>query len=327
MKLIKFSSKEQLQNLLIERPPLSLACGFFDGVHKAHSALIKQACLNAADKAQKAAVFTFTDLPAEILADHKKEPAYISDFDDKCELIFKQGVEIIFAAEAVPAILNLSAAEFLNDILLKSLNTRDLFCGEDFHFAKNARGDCRFLKEAQGLETHVLKALKDKQGRIISSTLIRDALREGRVEEAADLLGRPFALKSKSVRGIGLASNLGFATVNCPYPAEKVKLLPGVYLSGFSYYDNEGRKSKIYRAISNAGYRPTVRNDHEYVCETHILNLAEGSTLPIGKNACGQEVNICNEFYKFIRPEIKFADYDALRAQVFSDIEQARNMW
>ena len=178
-------------------------------------------------------------------------------------------------------------------------------CGDNFRFGRNAAGKPADL-EAFGLETHVVPPVL-YGGRVVSSTYVRESVRDGKVGRARHLLGRPFFLEGPIVGGFQVGRTLGYPTINIR--VENGILMPhrGVYVTRVTV---DGQQ---FRAVTNVGTRPTFTDADIVSVESHILNFTG--------DIYGHEAKV--EFLKFLRPERGFSDGDALRAQIAKDIQQA----
>ncbi len=280
--------------------PTAVAMGLFDGLHLGHQAVIRAAA--ACAPTLTPAVFTFQfDAPdmatkpdfARILS-----PAY------KLKLLAEMGVEGICSPN-FSEICGLSPAAFFEELLVKTMKAEAVFCGYDFHFGKNAEGDGVMLADmckTHGIAFCQLPAASDSVGPI-SSTRIRAALQSGEMEEAAALMGRPYALCAEVVHGRHMGREVfGFPTINQLY--EEGSLLPrfGVY---------ESRTvigGKAFRGVTNVGIKPTVGGSAP-AAETHILGF-DGDLY-------GRQPLV--EFLRFMRGEKKFSSFEALKAQICRD--------
>lgn len=279
----------------------AVALGYFDGLHIGHMAVIGEAL---SQRELKPAVFTFncdTTLPKF------QSPEDLISFENKRELLAKAGVEYIFAPDFAN-VCTLSAEDFVRKILNDTLNAGFACCGSNFRFGRGGEGTPELLEKIgakYGIKARIVEDVC-LDGKMISSTHIRELIRNGEIEQANRLLGYEWLFKLPVVEGNKLARQMNYPTINQILPETNVIPRFGVYKS---YALVHGRN---YRGITNIGTRPTVGGG-EVVCETHILNFNGGL---YGENIA---VSLC----KFIRPEKKFSGLEELKAQIAKDIKAA----
>ena len=278
------------------------ALGFFDGVHLAHRALIGEAKKEAVRLSLPLVVFTFFSQSA--LKPEQKR--LLTDKEKLCELE-SLGADIVAIFE-FELIKNLSKDEFIEDILARKLNTHTAFSGFNFKFGKGASGDAEYLEKRLGeLNRRGIIIPEYKNGEnAVSSSLIRKSLSEGKLEYAANLLGKPYFIDGAVSHGLGLGKNLGFPTVNIDIPSEKFALPNGVYYTALEL------SGRLYEGITNVGTCPTFE-EREIHTETFILNF-EGDLY---------HENIRLYFIRFLRGEIKFSSAEELIMQINVDKKQA----
>lgn len=279
----------------------SVAVGFFDGLHIGHRAVIDAAV--SAGLPAVVCTFPLTDPPAGHDAPWLLLP------EARRTLLQSWGVSRV-AEWGFREIGALSPEAFF-DRLCAELNPRVICCGFNYRFGKNAAGNenvLRALCERRGIELRVVQPVL-LDGSPVSSTRVRTLLTEGRPEEAARCLERPFSFSLPVTDGRRLGRTLKFPTVNQPFPDMFIRPRFGVYVSNVRLPDGSVR-----RGVTNIGVKPTVGSD-SVLAETHILDYAAdlyGRTLKV-------------ELLSFLRPEQKFESLDALRAAIAEAAEQARN--
>lgn len=277
------------------------ALGYFDGLHLGHMVVIGEAL---AQRDLKPAVFTFncdTTLPKF------QSPEDIISFENKRELLAKAGVEYLFAPDFAK-VCTLTDEDFVRKILRETLNAGFACCGRNFRFGLGGHGTPERLEKIGAKYGIRVRIVEDVclDGKMISSTHIRELIRNGEIEQANRLLGYEWQFKVPVIHGNMIGRTLNFPTITQILPETNVKPRFGVYKS---YALVHGRN---YRGITNIGIRPTVGGG-EVVCETHILNF-NGDLY--GENIA---VSLC----KFIRPERKFDGLEELKAQIAKDIQAA----
>jgi len=286
-------------------PNLVLALGYFDGVHKGHQAVIKQAVDFAKENNTKSAVITFKDHPSCYF--YKLCPKYILTNEAREKKLAELGIDYIFELD-FESISGLTAKDYLKDILVKHFTPVAICTGWNHNFGYNQSGNSKFLtinSNKFGYKYFELPA--QKVGiHTISSTAIRDFLFEGDIERANSMLGYNFTIEGVVIQGQQLGRQIGFKTANINYPKELVDIPFGVY-SVIVKIEND---DNFYRGIANFGTRPTVSSELKHSLETHILDF--------DKDIYGKNIKI--EFLKMIRQEKKFSSLDALKKQIINDI-------
>ena len=286
----------------------ALVIGKFDGLHKGHRALLKMLSEAKEYEGLQTAIFTFVRSPKEALEKTKQQ--YILTADEKRLFMENNGIDILVECPLEQEILSIEPEAFIEDILVKRLGVKRIFCGEDCGFGYKRRGNADLLKSLEnkfGYKTTVIKKLQ-YDGRDISSTYIREEIEKGNIETVNELLGYPYTAIGVVAKGQQLGRTLGFPTFNI-IPAEDKLLLPnGVY------YTNSIIDGVKHPSITNIGTRPTVNGDNSITIETNILDVS--------KDLYKKTVEL--EFFKFIRPEKKFSSIEELKATVKEDIRKCR---
>lgn len=283
------------------RKPVALTIGMFDGMHLGHKALLKR----LKELGSTTIVFSFGNHPDNLF---KKIPlGSIGTRTHKIQLIEEEGVDILFLIPFTLEFASKSAKEFLVE-LQRSFGISHLILGHDAVIGKKREGTQETVKEiCDELKIYVeyLPAIQDTIGPI-SSSRIRSLISEGKLKEASQLLGRLYSIKSFVAKGSGIGKTLGFPTANIA--------TSGLCLPPFGVYNVTLIHNNIhYRAIANLGVRPTVDKSGVPVLETHIFNF--------NQNIVGEEVEVI--FHQFIRPEMRFANVEALKTQILKDVDTA----
>ena len=276
-----------------------IALGFFDGVHRGHRAILKKACR---EKGMQTAAVTFESHPRAFV--RGRAPDMINTFERRCTLLQEAGAELVIALPFDRKMAETSPEAFA-EMLRDQYRGAVVVCGDNFRFGRNAAGKPADL-ERFGLETHVVPPVL-YSGRVVSSTYIRESVRDGRVGRARQLLGRPFFLEGPIVGGFQVGRTLGYPTINIR--VESGILMPhrGVYVSRVTV------DGQTFRAVTNVGTRPTFTDADIVSVESHLLNFSG--------DIYGHEARV--DFLKFLRPERGFSDGEALRRQISRDIQQA----
>jgi riboflavin kinase/FMN adenylyltransferase len=288
----------------------AVAIGNFDGLHLGHQRLLSQMLEGAASKKLVPAVLTFFPHPVQVLNPEKKLEQ-LTTTTEKLDLMKSIGVEFVCVASFDKTLSDLSPDEFFARYLLKGLRAKLVFVGYNFRFGKNRTGDTELLKKLCEKHNIILTVVEAVSvGDKVSSSLIREKIVRGQVEEANRLLGRPYAISGTVMPGDGRGKQIGFPTANLHCAAEKVLPKNGVYVTQAKW------QLQSFRSITNVGVRPTFySSDSPKLVEVHILDL---------------EVNLYDEslsleFLAFVRDEMKFNSIEELTKQIKKDIAVAKN--
>ncbi len=288
-----------------------VALGNFDGIHLGHRAIIEACARTAKEEGLLSLVWSFRRHPEHILKGSFSSGNIIS-LSDKEEIMTSLGINHIIW-EDFESVRSLSPEEFCQTILLKKLYAKKVFCGFNFSFGKGGVGTASFLKEylaPLGVEVIVLDPVTEG-GEPISSTRIRALLSDGKIEETAALLGRPYSIRFPVLHGKHLGTKIGFPTLNQSFPKEYVVPKKGVYAVRMIL------EGKAYPGVCNIGNRPTVDQNGETLAETHLFDFSG--------DLYGKKVKV--EFFSFLRPEKKFSSLEELKKQITIDREKARLWW
>lgn len=280
-----------------------IALGNFDGVHRGHIELIKRAVEDARDTRLKSAVFTFSNHPRNFITG-KNVIKNIVTAEDKMAIIEGLGVDYIFDIPFDDYIHNLKPHEFIDELIIEKMNSKVLYCGFNYHYGKDAAGSTETLiqvAETEGFEVNVLEPFIIND-HLVSSTLIRSLIAEGKVDECAVYLGRYYYSRGTVQTGNQIGRTIGFPTTNITIDDTMVWPSHGVYITNCYY---EGVK---YHAVTNVGIRPTI-GDNRKVVETHMFGF--------DKTIYEHEIKV--EFIKKIRDEKKFNDKDELKQRIGLD--------
>lgn len=285
----------------------AITLGKFDGIHRGHQQLF-QKVLEAKNQNLKAAVFTFDCSPRQLFSAHPLTVLFTEQ--EKRNYLKQLGIDVYISYPFTKETAAMEAEQFIQEVLVNALHAKKIVVGTDYRFGRQRKGDAELLAafaKEYGYELETVEKLK-YEDEIISSTRIREAVSEGRMEEAAAMLGRPYSFSGTIIHGRSLGHTLGFPTINLQIPEEKVLPPYGVYCSetwiGGSHY----------LGISNLGCKPTVQKEAQYGIETHLFGC-DGNLY--GKHATVQLLH-------HTRPELRFPSVEALKAQLASDIENAK---
>ena len=293
----------QILHDLSENPNLSLALGYFDGVHIGHQAVIKNAVNFAKQNGGKSAVITFKDHPCCFF--HGVCPKYILTREYREKFIADLGVDYLYELD-FEKLAGLSAEEYLENILIKHFSPKSISTGFNHNFGHNKTGDVKFLERESVKYNYKYFALPPQKydGEVISSTKIRKLLSDGQIDTANKMLGRNFIIEGTVIKGRQIGRTIGFRTANILYPIELIDIPFGVYSVLVNY------ASQTYQGIANFGVRPTV-NGQGALLEVHIIDFE--------KDIYGEVLEV--KFIKMLRTERKFDSLDSLKQQISRDIK------
>ena len=295
--------KEPLRN-----PVLTI--GNFDGVHKGHLALFDKVKQRAAAIGGESAVMTFDPHPIKIMRP-ENAPPLITPIQQKIKLIEQSGIDVLFCLPFTREFSQITAREFVEEVLVKKIGIKELVVGYDYSFGRGREGNIELLKDLGNhfnYRVHVVGPVKVGNS-LVSSTSIRNLVMEGKLDEAKVLLGRDYEISGTVVKGKGRGGRLlGFPTANLELIDE---LTPkrGVYAVYVLFNDHK------YKGVTNIGYNPTFGNG-AFSVETHLLDF-HGELL-------GKTIRI--QFIARLRDEKTFENAEALAEQIKKDIEAARTL-
>lgn len=279
----------------------AVALGFFDGVHIGHKAVIN-ACKTLRKDSEKLAVLTFKDSPHGALTGNKKQ--LLTTNDEKFMLFETLGADIVYCID-FDTVKDLCADTFVNDVLCDKLNAKTIVTGFNYRFAKGGKGTTQDLIRLcinRNVSVHICNPVIFDDAPV-SSTRIRECIKNGEIESANMMLGYNFSIKSTVSSGNHIGTKLNSPTIN--QALNKCLITPkfGVYATKVTI------DGKSYFGATNIGCHPTV-GECSPVCETHLLGF--DSTDLYGKNAT-------TELLYFVRPEQKFDSLESLKKQIETD--------
>lgn len=276
--------------------------GKFDGFHRGHRSLLA-AVLKEAEQGLASCVISFST-PVDT------ERSMIYTKEEQRRLCESMGIDVLAEYPLDESLREMTAEQFVSEILCKKLQAKVIVAGEDFRFGKGRTGDVTLLQrleEDYDYRTVCIPKVEEDTVRI-SSTGIRKLLAEGKISDANELLGRPYAVFGEVLHGKKLGRTLGFPTMNLIPPPEKLLPEYGVYVT----------KTKVdgqwFDGITNIGLRPTVDSDLRVSVETHLFDYSG--------DLYGKQVEV--QFLKFLRPEQKFTDVEQLKCAMYEDFKKAK---
>jgi riboflavin kinase / FMN adenylyltransferase len=291
--------------------PSVVTIGNFDGVHLGHRQIMRRVVELARQDGRTPAVLTFDPHPARVLAPDRA-PKLLMTIGQRLRAMEAEGIQAVLLVPFSMEFAKLSPEEFVDQVLVKMLRARVVLVGDDFRFGHKQAGNIetlRALGERSGFRLEAVSGIARKGVRV-SSTAIRKLIVEGAVWRAYRMLGAPFALEGKVVRGQGIGSKQTVPTLNLE-PLNEVLPKTGVYVTRLRDLDS----AREWRSITNVGYRPTF-DGQGLTVETFLLD-PPGDTPP---------AHIEVSFLARVRDERKFETPEALKTQILRDIAVANRL-
>ncbi len=290
-----------------------VAIGNFDGVHRGHQALIAQAKALAVERAAPLGILAFEPHPQEFFRP-SPESFRLTPFRTKARLLAQNDVDLLFALPFDAQMASKSAQQFVLDVLIEGLGVGCVMVGSDFQFGKGRAGNATvlaYMGEMEVFGVHIIEPVLENGGEKISSTHIRAALKTGKPEEAARLLGHFWSVEARVEHGDALGRTIGFPTANmrlvdCLHPAF------GIYAVRATIYEDDKPVSR-HDGVANFGIRPMYKSK-EPLLETYLFDFS--------RDLYGKHLAV--EFVHYIRAEAKLDGLEALKAQIAKDSEAAR---
>ena len=302
-----------LNELAANTIPSVVTVGNFDGVHCGHRMVIASVIARARELGTRSAVVTFDPHPAHVLHSGPRLPL-ITPLPEKLALLAATGLDLALVLPFDNTLRHWTALEFVQRVMHDALHASEVHEGETFRFGHNAQAGVNDLSQLGNDLGFTVRAYEPflQRGSAVSSSRIRSLLAAGSVDQARNLLGRPFSIRSTPASGRGYGTRYAVPTINlAPYP----ELLPanGVYITTLRI--GSGSDARLFRGVTNAGNRPTFGAD-SFAVESHLLNfiptdLTESTPLEL-------------TFLKRLRGEQRFPTPEALRTQIGLDVRRAQ---
>ena len=286
-----------------------LAIGNFDGIHLGHQKVIKEAKKKANKKKLPFGIMSFEPMPV-MFFNKKIRNHRINSLDQKMSQLKRLKLDFLIIKKFNKKFSRLTAEKFIEKMIFKKTKCRYLYVSSNFRFGFKRKGNIRTLKKFEkkfNYKNIIIKSFK-KKNNVISSTLIRKKIREGKIQEANQLLNRNWAVDGKVIKGQKRGRKIGFPTCNLKMGNYVIPRL-GVYAVKVKTSDSNKN------GVANIGYRPTF-NGQSLLLETNIFG--------INKNLYNKVISV--SFKKFIRPEKKFKNFEYLKKQIKFDIKKAKNV-
>jgi riboflavin kinase/FMN adenylyltransferase len=288
-----------------------LAVGNFDGLHRGHMKIIDRVRRRAGERAGTPAAMTFDPHPPRIVRPDKAPPLLMTK-EQRIEALARSGMQGVAVVRFTRELSQWEPEAFVRAVLVEWLHVVEVWVGANFLFGHNREGNfsvLRSLGARYGFRAEKIDPVRYKDF-VVSSTRIRRLVGEGRVDEAAALLGHHYFIDGTVVRGAGRGRELGFPTANLRTENE---LIPpaGVYATTVTLDD------VLYPSVTNVGMRPTFGDVDQMTIETHLFD--------VDRNLYDSTVRL--SFVQRLRDERAFPDIDALRAQIDADCRSARRLF
>ena len=295
-------------NADIQRPTV-LTLGVFDGLHLGHQLIMRTVVERARETGAVPTVITFDPHPRAVLHPGSAPPL-LQTFDQKIEGFGVLGIEQTIVVHFTKEFSNLSAEDFIRDVVMDRLHAREVYLGKGFAFGHNRSGNIELLRRLGRELGFVAGEVPEVQlrGQRVSSSKIRELLARGQVNLARRMLGRPYGVEGRVARGAERGHQLGFPTANL-HPHNRVIPRNGVYVTG-TLIDGKWRRS-----VTNVGLRPTFGDASEPSVETFVMNW-DGDLY-------GDVIRV--RFLHRLRDERRFSSVDELKTQITRDVTRAES--
>jgi len=299
-----------LHNLRPEHRPCVATIGAFDGLHRGHQKVIGQLVEKGKEMGLPSTVILFEPLPREYFCPNDAPPR-LTNFAERFRMLEKLGVDRVLRLRFVESLRQMSARQFIDEVFVDKLGIKVLIIGDDFGFGKGREGNYDMLKqvgEESGydvLDTDTLILAEDR----VSSTRIREALFEADFTSVEHLLGRPYCMSGRVVKGQQLGRTIGAPTANIALRRIKAPL------SGVYAVEVEGVDGTLRQGVANVGTRPTIGDLSKAILEVHIFDF-DGDIY-------GRHLKV--NFKHKLRDEKKFSSLDELKENIARDFTAGRD--
>ncbi|HLQ71048.1 MAG TPA: riboflavin biosynthesis protein RibF [Bacillota bacterium] len=291
-------------------PETVAAIGFFDGIHKGHQAVIKKAAKEAEKRDMESAVITFHPHPSVIFSKDVVHVEYITPIPEKEKILRNFNIDRLYIIHFNKQLSQMEPQAFVDHFII-GLNIKHVVAGFDFTYGPKEKANMNTIgKHSHGSFTYTTIEKVEVNGKKVSSTAIRNYLKEGKIEEVNDLLTRPFRIDGEVVQGARRGHELGYPTANIAVSQDSLLPKKGIYAVKVRY------GGKVYNGMASLGTNPTFTPD------SHRLSL-EVNILDFKQNLYGADLTV--EWYKYIRPEKKFDNVDALIDEMKNDERTIRS--
>jgi len=290
--------------------PAVVTVGNYDGIHSGQRAVLDQVVARSRALRLPAVLVTFEPHPLSVLAP-EQAPATLLSREQKIRLLAAAGIDLMAVIPFTASFAATQAERFVRDFLVARLGVRELYVGRQFVFGRNREGDLGLLTRLGEELGFLVYGLEEKrsEGDLVSSTRIRQAIAQGEVERAAELLGRPYSLSGVIVPGERLGRRLGWPTTNL-LPDGELLPLEGVYATRVEFLAGSGQ----FDSVTNVGRRPTLQRSARRIVESHLLDF--------DRDAYGERIEL--HFHRRLRDEMLFPSVTELAAQIGRDVQRSR---
>lgn len=285
--------------------------GTFDGVHFGHQKIIKRLCELAKSSGGESVLLTFFPHPRMIIDPENQELKMINTVDEKAQILASLGVDHLIITPFTRDFSNLSADEYIKNILVDAIGTKKIIIGYDHRFGKDRLGSIHTLVENSSVFGYEVEEIpeQDINDVAVSSTKIRKALLDGDVALANEYLGYAFSIYGPVIKGDKIGRTIGFPTANI-FVAETYKLIPGDGIYAVTVEMGEDKNPETYRGMAYIGQRPTING---------MTRNIEVNIFDFDREIYGQ--NIKMNFLAFLRHDVRFTGLEALKIQLQQDKE------
>lgn len=290
-------------------PNAVVTIGTFDGVHYGHQKIIKRLCELAKSSGGESVILTFFPHPRMIIDPENQDLKLINTIKEKAEILANLGVDHLIITPFTRDFSNLSAADYIKNILIDTIGTKQIIVGYDHRFGKDRKGGMAELVEFAKVYDYTIEEIpeQDINDVAVSSTKIRKALLDGDVSLAAKYLGYHFSINGPVIKGDKIGRTIGFPTANI-FVEETYKLIPsdGIYAVTVAMDEVEGNTT--FRGMAYIGQRPTING---------MTRNIEVNIFDFNREIYGQTIRM--NFLKFLRHDVKFTGLEALTLQLHQD--------
>jgi riboflavin kinase / FMN adenylyltransferase len=296
---------EGYENLHLISPVVTI--GIFDGVHRGHLALLECLVLRAREEKGESVVITFSPHPRLVLEQNNTNLTFLTTMEEKKVRLEKLNIDHLIVIEFNKQFSKIPACDFIKDILVSKIRTRHLIIGYNHHFGRNGEGDLNTIRKCSedlNFKVEQVQGFKSEEG-AISSSIIREALLKGNIDDANKWLGYSYTVSGTIIEGRRIGRTIGFPTANIN-PDSRNKLIPGSGVYAVEVHiDNQ-----VFPGMMSIGSNPTVNEDTGLrSIEVHIFNF--------DKDIYGRKISVA--FRKRLRDEIKFNSLNELTLQMKQD--------
>jgi riboflavin kinase/FMN adenylyltransferase len=292
--------------------PVALTVGNFDGVHLGHRAMLELLDGAARERRLRSCVMSFEPHPREFFSPDQA-PTRLTSLREKLELLAQAGIDQVHVRRFDYDFARVTAEEFIDKVLVTGLGVRWVLVGDDYRFGARRQGDVAMLRDAgrqHGFEVAQMQSVT-VDGIRVSSTAVRDRLANGDLTGAARLLGRPYSISGRVVRGDGIGKQLGFPTANVQMKHNRPPL------AGIFVVEVLGLGDRPLEGVASLGVRPTVKAGGAPVLEVNLFDFA--------REIYGRHLQV--RFLHKLRDEEKYADLETLKRQIARDADNARRFF